>query len=251
MSWRKQKNKENKDNKGHKAKKGSGHAGRRGGVLHRATDWINQLIHWLSTPLNLFRFLVILFALDFLAFMSLTRSSYLQLVNPLYFLWSEPGESRNYLELYFPKSLSLTGIEAMYPEAELQKPLEKNIPPEKPLDDAAVAAEVVLVRKRVAAPVEQVGQNKLSREEAVARRVILELVAGPTGGELETLKARNLLKEPLFLRALWTYSGVLYISTEKAIWERMSPNERKITEYCVRESLARALPQTRFQILKE
>lgn len=192
---------------------------------------------------------MVLFALDFLAFMSLTRSSYLHLVNPLYFLWSETGESRAYMELYFPKSLSLTGIEAIYPEADAPQKSAKStvgVVPEKPLDDAAVAAEAVLVRKLVAAPVEQIGEHKLSKEEALARRVILELVAGP-----ETLQARNLLKEPLFLRSLWTHAGILYISTEKNIWERMSPNERKITEYCIRQSLARALPQVQLQILKE
>jgi hypothetical protein len=90
----------------------------------------------------------------------------------------------------------------------------------------------------------------LSPNEATARRIILELMAGPAG-ELETLKARNLLKEPLLLRGLWTYQGKLYISTEKSIWDRMAPNERRITEYCLTESLKKNLPGVAFTLLKE
>jgi hypothetical protein len=214
---------------------------------------IHASINYLAKPLNLFRFVVILLALDFVAFMSLTRSSYLQLVNPLYFLWAEPGESRQNIELFFPRSLSLTGLEKIYPEEDLS-PVRKNaagpVVQEKPLEDAAVAGEAVLTRKLVAEPVSQVGDLTLTKDEAIARRVLLELIAGPAG-EMETLKARNLLKEPLFLRSLWTREGIVYISTEKAVWDRMSANERKVTEFCIRESLKKNLGGTRFALLKE
>jgi hypothetical protein len=214
---------------------------------------INTFVTFLAKPLNLFRFVVVLIALDFIAFMSLTRSSYLQLVNPLHFLAAEPGESRQSIELYFPRSLSLTGLEKVYPDEEPgqgKKPAGEQAMQEKPLDDAAVAGEALLTRKLVSEPTAQLGGLQLSKEEAVARRVILELIAGPAG-ELETLKARNLLKEPLFLRSLWTREGTLFISTEKSVWDRMSPNERKITEYCIRESLKKNLGETRFTLLKE
>jgi len=102
---------------------------------------------------------------------------------------------------------------------------------------------------RVAAPVADNG-TPLSPNEATARRIIFELVAGPAG-ELETLKARNLLKEPLFLRSLWTHQGKLYISTEKNVWDRMSANERRITEYCLAESLKKNMPGVAFSLLKE
>jgi hypothetical protein len=214
---------------------------------------INTVVSFLAKPLHLFRFLVMLLALDFLAFMSLTRSSYLQLLNPLQFIWGEPGESRRTIELFFPRSLSLTGLEKIYPEEDanqVKKAAAEPSPQEKPLDDAAVSQETILIRKLVAAPVTKVGDLQLTEEEALARRVILELIAGPAG-ELETLKARNLLKEPLFLRALWTHEGTLYISTEKNVWERMSSNERKITEFCIRESLKKNLGEIRFALLKE
>ncbi len=214
---------------------------------------INSAVGFLAKPLNLFRFLAILLVLDFVAFMSLTRSSYLQLLNPLLFLWTEPGESRRSIELYFPRSLSLTGLEKIYPDEDMiqtKKTASEQSVQEKPLDDAAVAQEVVLTRKLVAQPVEKIGDVQLTKDEALARRVILELIAGPAG-ELETLKARNLLKEPLFLRSLWTRDEILYISTEKSVWERMSPNERKISDYCIRESLKKNLGETRFALLKE
>ncbi|HMV34971.1 MAG TPA: hypothetical protein PKM44_00445 [Turneriella sp.] len=214
---------------------------------------INTVVAFLAKPLNLFRFIVILLALDFVAFMSLTRSSYLQLVNPLHFLWAEPGESRKSIELYFPRSLSLTGLEKIYPDEDTsqgKKTVAEQSAQEKPLDDAAVAQEALLTRKLVSEPVTKFGELQLSKEEALARRVILELIAGPAG-ELETLKARNLLKEPLFLRSLWTREGTLYISTEKSLWDRMSPNERKVTEFCIRESLKKNLGETRFALLKE
>jgi hypothetical protein len=214
---------------------------------------INSFVIFLAKPLNLFRFVVVLIALDFVSFMSLTRSSYLQLLNPLQFLWAGSGESRKSIELYFPRSLSLTGLENVYPEDESSqgnKPVGGQVVQEKPLDDAAVASEVVLIRKLVAEPTTRIGALELSYEEAVARRVILELIAGPAG-ELETLKARNLLKEPLFLRSLWTREGTLFISTEKNVWDRMRSNERKITEFCIRESLKKNLPETRFVLLKE
>lgn len=214
---------------------------------------INTVVAFLAKPLNLFRFIVILLALDFVAFMSLTRSSYLQLVNPLHFLWAEPGESRKSIELYFPRSLSLTGLEKIYPDEDTsqgKKTVAEQSAQEKPLDDAAVAQEALLTRKLVSEPVTKFGELQLSKEEALARRVILELIAGPAG-ELETLKARNLLKEPLFLRSLWTREGTLYISTKKSLWDRMSPNERKVTEFCIRESLKKNLGETRFALLKE
>ncbi|HNE20443.1 MAG: hypothetical protein U1F40_08600 [Turneriella sp.] len=214
---------------------------------------INTVVAFLAKPLNLFRFIVILLALDFVTFMSLTRSSYLQLVNPLHFLWAEPGESRKSIELYFPRSLSLTGLEKIYPDEDTsqgKKTVAEQSAQEKPLDDAAVAQEALLTRKLVSEPVTKFGELQLSKEEALARRVILELIAGPAG-ELETLKARNLLKEPLFLRSLWTREGTLYISTEKSLWDRMSPNERKVTEFCIRESLKKNLGETRFALLKE
>lgn len=53
----------------------------------------------------------------------------------------------------------------------------------------------------------------------MARRVTLELIAGPAG-EVETLKARNLLKESMFLRSLWTHQGTIYLSTDKATWDK-------------------------------
>lgn len=214
---------------------------------------INTFVTYLAKPLNLFRFVVVLIALDFISFMSLTRSSYLQLLNPLQFLWAGSGESRKSIELYFPRSLSLTGLETVYPEDESSqgnKPSGGQVVQEKPLDDAAVASEVVLIRKLAAEPTRQIGALELSPEEAIARRVILELIAGPGDG-LENLRARNLLKEPLFLRSLWTRDGTLFISTEKSVWERMSSNERKITEFCIRESLKKNLRETRFVLLKE
>lgn len=214
---------------------------------------INTFVGYLAKPLNLFRFIVILIALDFVAFMSLTRSSYLKLVNPLHFLWVEPGESRLTIELYFPRSLSLTGLEKIYPDEDIspgKTNAAEQAAQEKPLDDAAVAGEAVLTRKLVAEPTTQIGDLTLGKEEAIARRVILELIAGPAG-ELETLKARNLLKEPLFLRSLWTLEGTLYISTEKTVWDRMSPNERKVTEFCIRESLKKNLGGSKFALLKE
>lgn len=222
-------------------------------LLAGVASRINALVSFLAKPLNLFRFVVVLLVLDFFAFMSLTRSSYLQLVNPLHFLWAEPGESRKSIELYFPRSLSLTGLEKVYPDEEPgqgKRPAGEQAMQEKPLDDAAVAQEALLTRKLVSEPLSHFDGLQLTKEEGIARRVILELIAGPAG-ELETLKARNLLKEPLFLRSLWTRDSILYISTEKNVWERMSPNERKITEFCIRESLKKNLGETRFVLLKE
>lgn len=211
---------------------------------------INAVVSYLSHPLNLFRFIVVLFALDFIAFMSLTRSSYLQMLNPLYLLAAEPGESRQFMELYFPRSLSLTGLEKIYPEGEAGGGAGESEAVEKPLDDAMVANEAILIAKRVSSPQVQFPGHELTRDEAIARRVILELIAGP-GAELETLKARNLLKEPLFLRSIITHDGVLFISTEKSVWNKLSPNESKITEYCIRESLRKNLPAAKFALLKE
>ena len=60
-----------------------------------------------------------------------------------------------------------------------------------------------------------------------------------------------LLKEPLFLRSAWTYQGTLYLSTQLSVWEKMSPNERKITEYCINESLKKNLGSDKFVLLRE
>jgi hypothetical protein len=219
------------------------------GFFGNLNDRLNAFLLHLSQPLNLFRFLAILLVIDFVAFMSLTRGSYLQLLNPLAFLSVPESDGRDLVELYFPRSLSLTGIEAIYHEGE-QAPIVPGLRAgEKLLTEAAVTEEIILIKKRVAAPVAGNGRP-LSPNEATARRIILELMAGPAG-ELETLKARNLLKEPLLLRGLWTYQGKLYISTEKSIWDRMAPNERRITEYCLTESLKKNLPGVAFTLLKE
>jgi len=224
-------------------------------VPTRIEAQINRAIGYLRSPINLFRFLVILLALDFIAFMSLTRSSYLMLLNPAAFLFADPVASHDAIELYFPRSLSLTGIEKIYPEDEAPEKQQVAKPAldaagEKPLSDSAVAEETVLTRKQVQKPVTQVGGVELSAAEAMARRVVLELIAGPAG-EVETLKARNLLKESMFLRSLWTYNGTVYISTDKLIWDKMTPNERKITEYCIVESLRKNLGSEKFALLKE
>lgn len=219
-------------------------------------DRVNRFLIFLQNPLNLFRFIAVLLVVDFIAFMSLTRSSYAQMLNPLAFLSAGPGESRDTMELYFPRSLSLTGIEMIYPEEENSAAVAKPGAPERkgaerPLDDAAIPGEVILIKKRVSKPqlADSTG-NKMDRAEAYARRVISELIAGPSG-ELETLKARNLLKEPLFLRDAWTYQGTLYLSTQQGVWEKMSPNERKITEYCINESLKKNLGNDKFVLLRE
>ncbi|AFM14558.1 hypothetical protein [Turneriella parva] len=216
---------------------------------------INQTIRYLRNPLILFRFLAILLVLDFVAFMSLTRSSYAMMLNPVAFLFTDPIESRSSIELYFPRSLSLTGIEKIYPEDEAPEKTTDAKPKldsagERPLSDAAVAEETVLTRKQVQKPMSAVGGLELSAAEAMARRVMLELIAGPAG-EVETLKARNLLKESMFLRSLWTYQGTVYISTDKMIWDKMTPNERKITEFCIVESLRKNLGSEKFALLKE
>jgi hypothetical protein len=213
---------------------------------------LNRFLVYLSRPLNLFRFVVILVAIDFIAFMSLTKSSYLNLLNPALFLWSLPGESRTTMDLYFPRSLSLTGIEKIHTEDEVPVP---NTKPgaaavkaaEKPLDESQISTEVVLIKKKVAKVKISSGADG---GEAVARRVLLELIAGPSS-EVETLKARNLLKEPMFLRAMWNHGGTLYISTEKNVWDKMTPQERKISEYCILESLKKNLPADKFVLLKE
>lgn len=219
-------------------------------------DRVNRFLIYLQNPLNLFRFIALLFVIDFVAFMSLTRSSYAQMLNPLAFLSVAPRETRDSIELYFPRSLSLTGIEKMYPEDDHSADVAQPGAPERkgeerPLDDAAVPNEVILIKKRVSAPqLTDAAGNKVDRSEAYARRVIAELIAGPSG-ELETLKARNLLKEPLFLRAAWKYQDTLYLSTQLSVWEKMSPNERKITEYCINESLKKSLGGEKFVLLKE
>lgn len=216
---------------------------------------INRVIGYLRNPLHLFRFLAILLVLDFVAFMALTRSSYLMMLNPLAFLFSAPAEARDSIELYFPRSLSLTGIEKIYSEDEAPAKEAGNKTPldaagEKPLGDTAVGEETILTRKQVQKPVTNVGGVELTPGEAMARRVLLELIAGPAG-EVETLKARNLLKDSMFLRSLWTHQGTVFVSTDKTTWEKMTPNERKITEYCIVESLRKNLGGEKFALLKE
>jgi len=224
-------------------------------VIARAEHSINRLVSFLSEPMNLFRFVMILIAADFIAFMSLTRSSYLQLVNPLAFLVAGPSEKRVPIELHFPRSLSLTGIEKIYaeegvapetPGKDKLKAKEKEIPV-KEITEAEIAAEVTVIKKFVAEPVVDETKNMGA---AMARRVVLELIAGPAG-EKETLKARNLLKEPFFLRSTWIWSDTLYISTERSVWTKMAPNEVKVTEYCLNESLKKNLGSQKFVLLKE
>jgi len=228
------------------------------GAPHRK---INALVDYLHTPLHLFRFIVLLFALDFIAFMSLTKSSYLQLVNPLAVLFVPHGERLTAMELYFPRSLSLTGLEKMYLEdadADAKPAAGNNRAPqpsenkskEKPLTDSDAAAEVIAVKKHVAKSEGYIGDRVLNPAESAARRVILELLAGPES-EIESLKARNLLKEPLFLRSIWSNDGTIYISTEKAAWDKMSPNEQKVTNYCISESLRKNLGGAKFALLRE
>jgi hypothetical protein len=231
------------------------------GFFTGITGRLNGFLAWLAVPLNLFRFVTLLLAVDFIAFMALTKSSYFNLLNPVFFLSVPKGETRQTLELYFPRSLSLTGIEKIYAEDEAVAPVtqpgadgktavsavKENA---KTLDEGAIQAEVILIKKRVAKPLTKIDNVELSAAEAKARRVIYELIAGPAGA-LETLKARNLLKEKMFLRSLWTYEGKLYISTEKAAWEKMSPNEQKVVEYCIVESLKKNLPAEKFALLKE
>lgn len=223
------------------------------GIFGGINTRLNGFLAWLTVPLHRFRFLSLLLVIDFIAFMSLTRSSYLQLLNPAAFLFVPRSESRQMMELYFPRSLSLTGIEKIYAEDEAAsgKPSDsKTQTAEKPLDDAAVVSEVVMIRKRVSAPLAKIDNHELTASEATARRVIYELVAGPAGGR-ESLKARNLLKEKVFLRSLWTYQNKLFISTEKAAWDKMSPNEQKVTEYCILESLKKNLPGEKIALLRE
>lgn len=223
------------------------------GFFRGINSCLNGFLSWLTIPLNLFRFLSLLLVIDFMAFMSLTRSSYLQLLNPAAFLFVPRAESRQLMELYFPRSLSLTGIEKIYNEDEAPagKGAEtKTQSAEKPLDDAAVVSEVIMIKKRVSAPLSRIDNLELTASEAIARRVIYELVAGPAGGR-ESLKARNLLKEKAFLRSLWTYQNKLFISTEKAAWDKMSPNEQKVTEYCILESLKKNLPGEKIALLRE
>ncbi len=229
------------------------------GFFPAITNRLNTFLAWLSVPLNRFRFLTLLLVVDFMAFMSLTKSSYLQLLNPVAFLSVPRAESYQTLELYFPRSLSLTGVEKIYAEDEAvpstglgdaKQPAAAPKEAAKVLDDAAIQAEVILIKKRSAKPLAKVDTLELSPAEAAARRIIYELVAGPAG-ERGSLKARNLLKEKIFLRALWTYQGKLYISTEKAAWEKMSPNEQKVTEYCILESLKKNLPAEKFALLRE
>ena len=45
-------------------------------------DRVNRFLVYLQNPLNLFRFIALLIVIDFVAFMSLTRSSYAQMLNP-------------------------------------------------------------------------------------------------------------------------------------------------------------------------
>lgn len=219
-------------------------------------DRLNRFLVYLQNPLNMLRFIAVLMVIDFVAFMSLTRSSYAQMLNPLAFFSVAPRETRDSIDLYFPRSLSLTGIEKIYPEEENSAAVAQPGAPERkgeerPLDDSAIPGEVILIKKRVSAPqLKDAAGNKIERSEAYARRVIAELIAGPSG-EMETLKARNLLKEPLFLRSAWTYQGTLYLSTQLSVWEKMSPNERKITEYCINESLKKNLGSDKFVLLRE
>ena len=222
-------------------------------------DRVNRFVTYLQKPLHLFRFVAILLVVDFIAFMSLTRSSYAQMLNPVAFLFVGSGEAQGTMELYFPRSLSLTGIEKIYPEENTPAGAAAVIVPGAPdrkgeerlLDDAQVAGEVILIKKRISKPrLTDAAGNPVDKTEATARRVIAELIAGPSG-ELETLKARNLLKEPLFLRSAWTYEGTLYLSTQKSVWDKMTPNEVKITTYCIDESLKKNLPGAKFVLLKE
>ncbi|HRP68428.1 MAG TPA: hypothetical protein PLY93_02760, partial [Turneriella sp.] len=164
---------------------------------------IDRFLAWFSISRNRFRFIVLLFVLDFVAFMSLTRSSYLQLLNPIAFLSVSKDIGMETMELYFPRSLSLTGIEKIYsntddaPTIKIQNdpqgnPADDVIDQTKVLDDAQVKAEVIAIQKKVAHPIHEIDALNLTANEARARRVMYELIAGPSG-DLDTLKARNLL----------------------------------------------------------
>jgi len=223
-------------------------------ILHRVQERFTVGKNWLKIPLNAFRTAVIIFIIDFLAFLSLSQTSFFSLINPLAFMSANPADKRVTLALYFPRSVSKSHALVSYQLTKEEEIVEKNqtrkdsletqTPEEKILAAENLRDETTLVEK-LALPLSAHG-TVLEQ----GKRIVRELLAGPGDG-VEALKARNLIKDPYFLRDVWLYDNQLFISTRKETWQQMSARESTIIEYCLVESLKQNLAGQLFSITRE
>ena len=210
--------------------------------------------NWLKIPLNAFRTAVIIFIIDFVAFLSLSQTSFFSLINPLAFLSAHPPDKRVALKLYFPRSVSMNHTQINYQltkdEEKAQKNQTQKDTSETQTNEAKIIAANNLEDETVRVDKLALRLNTLATPLEQGKRIVRELLIGPGDG-VEALKARNLIKDPYFLRDVWLHDNQLIISTRKETWQQMSPAESKIVEYCLFESLKLNLGDQSFIITRE
>ena len=181
--------------------------------MSRLVKWLNEIfLNILNENTILFKIIISLFVINFVAFLGLARINPLELVNPTLFMDNKASDSRKNLKLYFPKSLLNEKDEKELPIEKIIIPIEQKVIQGNACDNYFALPKIV----------------------CDAKMILHELALGPTQNQV---LVKRLFKERKLIEAVNFYKGYLVLNLNKVIWDNFTKRDQKVIKYSFEKSL--------------
>lgn len=191
----------------------------------------------LKDRLFTFRLLAVVLCLDFIAFVSLSNSNPLQLLNPLKFLQANPTDNRTATKMWFPRTINLLGL---IPADPTKKTELNQIKPDFQPEQHVLVVEKKIISRTGYKP----GYAPNDTDISFAHLLLNELILGPGEGK-DALKASGFIKDREFIKYLWKQNDSLVIHARLSTWKQLTELDKKIAEHCITKTLTENIPSVK------
>lgn len=188
---------------------------------------------------------LVIIALDFIAFVSLSGINPIGLLNPFEFLISNVKDKRAEVMLYYPRLEFINQLKRAQSKSFIKKSKEQAQALMKELADTVesnivgVKEKLQLATKDSVENIEIVKENSLQEKDIArlnVRLIIQSLLSNP-----ESEKVGRIADQPLLLKKVWLYNDELYIQTQDQYWKKLTEIERKVFRLSAEKSIKQNL----------
>ena len=218
----------------------------------KVIQFFKSVFHYMQHPKELAadkplltRAVLVIIALDFIAFVSLSGINPIRLLNPFEFLISNVKDKRAEVTLYYPRLEFINQLKRAQSKSFIKKSKEKAQALMKELTDTVesniigVKEKLQLTTKDSVENIEIVEENSLQEKDIArlnVRLIIQSLLSNP-----ESEKVGRIADQPLLLKKVWSYDGKLYIQMQEQYWKKLTKIERKVFRLSAEKSIEQNL----------
>ena len=221
-------------------------------MKEKVIQFFKSVFHYMRHPKELAadkplltKAVLVIIALDFIAFVSLSGMNPIRLLNPFEFLISNVKDKRAEVTLYYPRLEFINQLKRAQSKSFIKKSKEKAQALMQELADTVesnivgVKEKLQLTTKDSVENIEIVEENSLQEKDIArlnVRLIIQSLLSNP-----ESEKVGRIADQPLLLKKVWLYGGKLYIQTQEQYWKKLTKIERKVFRLSAEKSIEQNL----------